>query len=238
MSWAEVGKINNNFNKPLNEQIRDNQFQGAYVFSEPTTGYREPVLKTFKPDKSGYYKVIVVGAGGNHKSGISSGTYYISTGGSGGVAIKTIHLSSSDEYSMEFTYDGNATFNGTVAATHGGDASGSTASMSPGDGGTAGGGDFNYPGVKGINNSGSRDNDQVLAKGASVGVNIVGLMKSFNALQTNIYQDNLYFAVAESGEGILGYGCSAGWTSDRYHAVAITQTGSAAIIIIPLELEE
>ena len=58
MSIGELALlVNDNFDKPLNQQIREMQYIGSYVFTSSTT---------FTPDKSGYYKVIVVGAGGAH----------------------------------------------------------------------------------------------------------------------------------------------------------------------------
>lgn len=56
MSWAEVFKINSNFKKPINEQIRELKYSGAYLITSS---------KSFVPEKSGYYKVIVVSRGGN-----------------------------------------------------------------------------------------------------------------------------------------------------------------------------
>ena len=201
MSIGELAMlVNDNFDKPLNQQIREMQYIGSYVFTSSTT---------FTPDKSGYYKVIVVGAGGAHDyTGSSGSAYYYASGGAGGVAIKNMHLLSTQEYTIDIERD-NSTFNGNLVATAGGDGKAfSTSSATGGAGGTASGGDFNYDGLWGtvsVNNP---------PRGGSVGVFIPGLMLPY---------------LTETGLGILGYGI--GGTSGA-------AAGGAAIIIIPLELEE
>ena len=200
MSIGELAMlVNDNFDKPLNQQIREMQYIGSYVFTSSTT---------FTPDKSGYYKVIVIGAGGaNDKVGHSGDTTYAS-GGAGGVAIKNMHLLSTQEYTIDIKYR-NSTFNGNLVATAGGNGDAfPPSSATGGAGGTASGGDFNYDGLRGtvrVNNP---------PKGGSVGVFIPGLMLPYST---------------ETGLGILGYGI--GGTSED-------AAGRAAIIIIPLELEE
>ena len=199
MSIGELAMlVNDNFDKPLNQQIREMQYIGSYVFTSSTT---------FTPDKSGYYKVIVIGAGGaNDKVGHSGDTTYAS-GGAGGVAIKNMHLLSTQEYTIDIKY-GNSTFNKELAATAGGDGDAYPTRPAGGAGGTASGGDFNYDGLWG---TASNNNPP---KGGSVGVYIPGLMLPYST---------------ETGLGILGYGI--GGTSED-------AAGRAAIIIIPLELEE
>ena len=56
MSWGEVGRLNNNFKKPLNEQMRDMQYKPLRIITSTTT---------YKPEKTGLYKIICVGAGGD-----------------------------------------------------------------------------------------------------------------------------------------------------------------------------
>ena len=200
MSIGELALlVNDNFDKPLNQQIREMQYIGSYVFTSSTT---------FTPDKSGYYKVIVVGAGGAHDRVGSAGNYCYASGGAGGVAIKNMHLLSTREYTIDIE-SGNSTFNGNLVATAGGDGKAfSTSSATGGAGGTASGGDFNYDGLQGTTSVNNPPN------GGSVGVFIPGLMLPYST---------------ETGLGILGYGI--GGTSGA-------AAGGAAIIIIPLELEE
>ena len=96
MSIGELAMlVNDNFDKPLNQQIREMQYIGSYVFTSSTT---------FTPDKSGYYKVIVVGAGGaNDEVGHGYDAIYAS-GGAGGVAIKNMHLLSTQEYTIDIEF--------------------------------------------------------------------------------------------------------------------------------------
>ncbi len=218
MSWGEVSKINNNFNKTLNEQARELAYAGSYIFESDTT---------FKPDKSGWYKVIVVGSGGETAVRTpSSSTNYFCSGGSGGVAISTLHLSSAKSYPVEVTGE-QSSFNTTIIATAGTD--GVTGSnYMYGDGGTAEGGDFNYNGIDGVRKSTSVQNG-AYGDGVSVGVYIPELMRREVRAA---YHDSVYENVI-GGYGILGYGASGG---SRYGK--ITPTGEGAVIIIPLELEE
>ena len=194
MSISELAMlVNDNFDKPLNQQIREMQYIGSYVFTSSTT---------FTPDKSGYYKVIVVGAGGAN----DAASDYFASGGAGGVAIKNMHLLSTQEYTIDIQ-NGNSTFNKDVAATAGGDGHSGFYGVG-GAGGTASGGDFNYDGLWGtvrVNNP---------PNGGSVGVFIPGLMLPYST---------------ETGLGILGYGNG---------GASRNAAGGAAIIIIPLELEE
>lgn len=203
MSLAELGMVvNSNFAKPLNEQARDMKYCGAYVIESS---------RAFKPDKSGWYKVIAVGASGTPAHGSS----YRSTGGAGGVAIKTIRLDANNEYSVSFA-SGTVSFDGLVQATKGGDGTRNNG----GSGGSADGGDLNYYG-----NSGSvQSTNTGRLNGASVGVYIPELMRREEKETV-------------SGYGILGYGASGGvvdTVDDSYEGTA----QKAAVIIIPLELEE
>lgn len=231
MSWAEVKKINNNMKIPLNEQIRNNQWQGSYVFSETSN-----TTMTFTPDKSGYYKIIVIGAGGKPSS-IKRGDYwYYCTGGSGGVAIKNMYLSSATQYKIVFDAGASsASFNTSIVATGGSDGEADGFDNPVGAGGTATGGDFNYPGISGVY---GRSYGGIDLKGSSVGVFIAGLMEK--DVQYTSYTDSSgdsYSTTAVSGNGILGYGYSSGYS--KYSSATATNVGGdAAVIIIPLELEE
>jgi len=218
MSWGEVSKINNNFNKTLNEQARELAYAGAYIFEKDTT---------FKPEKTGWYKVIVVGSGGETAvRNPSGGTNYFCSGGSGGVAISTLHLSSAESYPVEVTGD-QSSFNTTIIATAGTDGVVGS-SYSRGDGGTAEGGDFNYNGIDGVSKSTSVQYG-AYGDGVSVGVYIPELMRREVRVA---YGDSVYENII-GGYGILGYGASGGSCYGT-----ITPTGKGAVIIIPLELEE
>ena len=82
MSISELGMIvNDNFQKPLNQQLREMKYSGAYIFETSTS---------FIPDFSGWYKVIVVSAGSG--ASFTSGSGDVRGGASGAVAISTLHL--------------------------------------------------------------------------------------------------------------------------------------------------
>ena len=228
MSWGEVFKINSNMKKPLNEQLREARFLPLRIITSNAT---------FTPEKTGIYKVICVGAGG-------SGTYYGATdeergsGGSGGVAIKTVKLVKGTGYSV--TVGTTASFSygsGSLTATAGTATSIVYKSYEVGAAGTASGGDYNYAGQPGNYQSSSTQGS--CPTPGSVGVFISELSRSssrwvvLGGISTEILQ----------GNSILGYG---GGGSAAFRAKTSTESTydwgttpglPAAVIIIPLEME-
>lgn len=226
MSLGELAMVvNSNFDKPLNEQARELAYAGSYLFV---------TSKSFTPDKTGWYKVIVVGAGGEGESHYREGsTSRICTGGSGGVAISTVNLKSTETYSVEVAGT-QSSFNGQIIATSGtsGTASSSSSSSSEGSGGTAQGGDFNYSGLSGNEVSSNYFYD-FYANGADVGVNIPELMRKETITSYTISDSELFTGEVSSGYGILGYGASNGLGYNKK-----THNKGGCVLIIPLELEE
>lgn len=219
MSWAEVFKINKNMKKALNEQLRDMKFQPIRIIT--ATG-------TFKPEKTGLYKVICVGAGGEGQASYNAG---VASGGAGGVAIKTLRLVSTTSYNV--TVSSTASFaygTDALTATSGDDAF----SAEGGDGGTASGGDFNYPGGNGDDSSGSRN----IPHPGSVGVFISDLSVSKSTTRTVLGE---VFDIPY-GDSILGYGGGGSsvmidnGSSNRGTAILLGQP--AAVVIVPIEMEE
>lgn len=205
MSIAELATVvNSNFNKPLNEQARELKFSGSYLLTSSTT---------FTPEKSGWYKVIVVGSGGEPNVKQSGINYYATTGGSGGVAISTLFLVSSKSYPVEVTKL-QSSFDGTIIALAGSDAN----DFEIGYGGTATGGDFNYSGNKG--KSESHASTSFYINGTDVGVYIPELMRETFASDGEV----------SSGLGILGYG-----SASAYGGSAATNGKGGCVLIIPLE---
>lgn len=221
MSWAEVFKINSNMKKPLNEHLRDMKFQSVRIIT--ATG-------TFTPEKTGLYKVICVGAGGDG----DTTSNYVAAGGGGGVAIKTLRLLSTKSYNVtvsstaSFTHD-----NGSITATAGADGNTSALSSDGGAGGTASGGDYNYTGSNGDDDRGY---DTIPLPG-SVGVYISDLSRQKSV--TRVYGESAI--EIPYGDNLLGYGggaCGVAMGSPS-STNRIYLTGQpAAIIIVPLELEE
>lgn len=224
MSWAEVMKINDNVTKPLNEQIREARFLPIRIIT--ATG-------TYTPEKTGLYKVICVGAGGNAGGdtgvGSTSKLAYAEGGGGGGVAIKTLRLSSTTSYNV--TVSTTASFSTELSATAG---QGSSAS-SPNSGGTAAGGDENYVGSKGVAFASTL---KVGLAGGSVGVAITELTRTNSTTYTDF---SSYITDLRYGDGLLGYGGGAPtlvYSSGSAYS-SVKRTGQpAAVIIIPLEMEE
>lgn len=219
MSWAEVFKINSNMKKPLNEQLRNTICLPMKVITSSTT---------YKPEKTGLYKVICVGAGGGAGGDSVSNSNDLSKakgGGGGGVAIKTLRLLSSTTYNV--TVSTTASFSTELSATAG---------QASSSGGTASGGDSNYPG-----NAGSAFGTTLKTgiTGGSVGVAIAELTRTHSITYTDF---SSYITDLRYGDSILGYGGGAPTlvylnSSSKY--VSLTRTGQpAAVIIIPLEMEE
>ena len=218
MSWAEVMKINDNVKKPLNQQIREARFLPLRIIT--ATG-------TYTPEKTGVYKVICVGAGGSSSN--SSANYRTGGGGGGGVAIKTLKLLSTTSYNVtvgttaSFAYDATA-----ITATGG--ANGSTTNYTGGTGGTGSGGDYNYTGEKASYSTTSG----TIVQGGSLGVFIseLSVVKS-----TTVYYKEEVRNV-QYGTSLLGYGGGAS-AVDGTSEYVVTMSGlPAAVIIIPLEMEE
>ena len=208
MSWAEVHNINNNFKKPINEQIRELAYNPSYLFTTSTS---------FAPEKNGWYKVIVVGSGGASWEYSKTGNYYYQIGASGGVAVSTRKLLKSSSYSISIyteNYTKSASFAGNIIAHS---ANNTVA-------GTAEGGDFNFSGLSGRSgNLGSF----VFAEGVDVGVVIPALHKSF---------ENQYGTSGQGilGYGASG-GIGQAVPSSIYAGHPDKQ---ACVLIIPLEFEE
>lgn len=215
MSWAETMKINNNLKKTLNEQMREARFLPLRIIT--ATG-------TFTPEKTGIYKVICVGAGGDGEATTNSG---VASGGGGGVAIKTLRLFSTTTYNVtvssstaSFAYDSTA-----LTATSGDN--GDT-SDGGGDGGTASGGDVNYAGVAGKRVTTA--SNVPLAGSVGVFISELTIRKHiFAPVSTSVFE-------LPYGDSILGYG--GGGTGVRFDGKARAIDGlPAAVIIIPLEME-
>lgn len=229
MSWAEVKKINNNMKKSLNEQMRDIKFQPMRVITSSTT---------YSPEKTGIYKVICVGAGGNGGYGDSSNTYGGGGGGGGGVAIKTLRLVKGTSYQVTASSTASFVYNTSTIITAG---SGGTGSYSGGgSGGSASGGDYNYTGTSGQSNKLSRC--QAPLPG-SVGVAISDLTRTPSPYTgTLVCANQTYIVTYIYGDCILNYG--GGGTGAGYYANIDDKGGyatngkPASVIIIPLELEE
>lgn len=234
MSWAEVMKINDNVTKPLNEQLRDLKFQPIRVIT--TTG-------TYTPEKTGLYKIICIGAGGgstrNSAGSSSVSSVYANSGGAGGVAIKTIRLTSGTAYSV--TVSTTASFGTELTATAGetpDSGSGSLGKDVQAAGGIASGGDYNYTGGKG------NDSDSITSLGETIRGGDVGVFIS------DLYQQNYLWETTSNdvgvmrpyGASILGYG--GGACTTQYKTSGGAYTGlqlsglPAAVIIIPIEMEE
>jgi hypothetical protein len=181
---------------------------------------------TFKPEKTGTYKVICVGAGSN-------GRYIGSTlcgGSGGGVAIKTIRLVSTTTYNVTVN-DGNASFSNILSATTGTIATQTGGVINHSAGGTASGGDYNFTGLKGSENSGGKNKN---SRGGSVGVTIADLSRWYSYTAPNGMNH-------VDGDCLLKYGGGGGvsWGSDTSTAGVFESNGyGAAVIIVPLEMEE
>lgn len=222
MSWGEVFKINSNMKKPLNAQIRDMTCLPMRVILSSTT---------YRPEKTGIYKIICVGAGGNSggERGNNASSTIANSGGGGGVAIKTLRLLSTQSYNV--TVSSTASFSSELSATSGGGGTSSSA----GSGGTASGGDYNYSGGSG---QGDRNNTNQSIDGGGVGVSIQGLSRKIIVHESDLTNYGVDLAY---GESVLSYGGGAPsmmYVSGTYYYY-LSKTGQpAAVIIIPLEMEE
>lgn len=227
MSWGEVLKINKNMRRSIDEQLQDIKYNPIRVIT--ATG-------NYVPEKTGLYKVICVGKGGAGAS-YSSGTYgYAMSGGAGGVALSTLRLVAGTSYAI--TVSTTASFGNLLTATSG--ASAVSNKTSGGTGGTASGGDYNFPGGNGVDvdvDSGG------IANGASVGVLITELVRKHPQYCANM-ETNLWY-----GDSVLNYGAAGPAYSQKYTTTEdnmyVTRTRgkgypglSAAVIIIPIEMEE
>lgn len=235
MNWGEVYKIN--------EHARGREFNNSYIFEGTST-------QNWNVPFNGYYKIIVVGAGGTGASkGIFSGSSMVDKetagGGAGGVAIKTILLNSSTTFQyiptttqIEFKTSSTATPVDMIA-TNGGNGTATGSKLTGGAGGTATGGDFNYAGCTGTLLEGQGNGSVV---GASLGCFIQGLSSRVEEtrLDDDSSGDRYYALKVTSGYGILGHGAGDGWSkikgSTALSPIAVQnekQTG--CVIVIPLE---
>ena len=206
-----------NSESSLHSHIREMRYQPLRVIT--TTG-------TFKPEKTGLYKVICVGQGGNGRN-LSP---FRGGGGGGGLAVKTLTLSSATTYNVTI---GELTSFGNILTAEAGTMpllSGST--QVPGYGGTASGGDNNYRGEDGETST----SDTVMCKGGSVGCTIGELSRQFTYFAPETEMFHIH------GECILNYG--GGGAVSRSKTGTSTYTAKedsgrkGAVIIIPLEMEE
>jgi hypothetical protein len=224
MSWSEVFKINNNINKPVNKLILDTKYTPCRVINA-TTSYR--------PERKGLYRVICVGAGtgGGESVWNSSGQTSFSGGSAGGVAIKDIVLNPTQTY--EITVSTTASFSNILSATGGTSSKHTTGNgYTAGSGGIGSGGDYNYTGEVGGNVSAILSVTGV-ANGGSVGVSIDVLSRRYKTgVEGNVDM--------EYGESILCYGAGgpAGKYYDTQYRERFCEGLPAAVIIIPLEMEE
>lgn len=235
MSWGEVFKINKNMKRALNEQLRDLKFQEIKIITSSGT---------YTPTKTGLYKVICVGAGGDGKYATTAGRYGGSGGGGGGVAISTLNLSSSGSYTVTVSSTASFVYSDeiTLTATAGGMGDGYSYG---GSGGTASGGDNNYSGT-----SGSYVNETTFQAppAGSVGVAISGLTRSpatYVSTLTYTYSSTTttYIVNFIYGDSILNYGGggtgAAGGSGNAGSYTSYATAGKpAAVLIVPLELEE
>jgi hypothetical protein len=216
---TNVGNINTNVGK-VSTQIRDSRFLPLRIIT--STG-------TYTPEKTGTYKVICVGAGGNGDYGDASNTIGGGSGGGGGVAIKTLRLVRGTNYSVTVSYTASFTYNAStiITATSGGRGDYDEG----GSGGTASGGDSNYPGTNGSNTRTAN----VAPMPGSVGVHISEL--SMTPAPHVVGNIQYHF-----GGSLINYG--GGGTGSGYYVSTSSKGGfatdgkPAAIIVIPLEMEE
>lgn len=221
MSIAELSMVvNSNFNKPLNEQNRELAYSGSWLIT---------TSKSFTPNKTGYYKVIVVGRGGKSQRRGGGGTDdRIHLGASGGVSISTLHLEAGKNYAVSVS-SSETSFAGIMKATAGGDYANYTTA------GTASGGDFNYPGNPGKYATVYYTSDSENYPGADVGVFVPGLMEEKTLPVIKVGDSSTIASFVKSGKGILGYGAGHGEGFNNATTNDLCTTG--CVLIIPLEVE-
>ena len=220
MSWGEVFKVNNKIKKPINKLLFEKKYFPIRVIS--STG-------TYTPEKTGLYRVICVGAGGDGFFATSSSNFKLAGGGGGGVAIKDMVLSSTTSYNV--TVSTTASFGSLLTAEAGLTLVGnySTTTQSP-NGGTASGGDYNFQGEAGRGGNIYRDNLTTI--GGSVGVVIGELLSHHNETTRG--------GALAYGNSIWGYGGGGSaivFENGNSYTNETTAGLPAAVIIIPLELE-
>lgn len=232
MSWGEVFKINSNMKKPINEQLRDQKYNPIRVIT--ATG-------TYTPEKTGTYKVICVGKGGDGAADNSSSpnNYRAAAGGGGGVAVRTMRLSRGTSYSVTVSTTASFADGSTIVTATGG---GSATSRG---GGTASGGDSNYSGTAG----GYTSSEFQSTTPGSVGVEISGLSNTPAPVVATLIDTNTasitygtYVVSLPYGRSLLEYGgggnAAAFYTSSTVHGKITSAGRPAAVIIVPLEMEE
>ena len=232
MSWAEVFKINSNLKKPLNEQMRDLKYHPLRVITSTST---------YTPEKTGWYKIICVGKGGDGAADKTSSpnNYRGAAGGGGGVAIKTMQLTKGTGYAVTVSTTASFAAGSTIiTATGGGTATSRT-------GGTASGGDYNFSGTAG----GYTSNMFQGAVPGSVGVELGGLSETPAPVvatlinnQSSVTTSGVHVFSMPYGRCILEYGGggngAAYYSNGTYQETITTPGKPAAVIIIPLETEE
>lgn len=215
-----VGNVNTKLTQ-MSTQMRDSKVVPMRIITASTT---------YTPEKTGTYRVICVGKGGDGYVSTSS-NYHPEAGSGGGVAIKDIRLVKSQSYNI--TVSGTSSFSTLLTATAGGDRGGT--------GGTGTGGDYNYTGE--IGEEIENYTAEIPARAGAVGVAIVGLTQFLSSSVS--FTDAVSFELRQGG-GLLGYGgggsgvChNIGGSTDSANRKGFAQSGQpAAVIIIPLELEE
>lgn len=200
----------------IKTQLKEMKFQPIKVIT--ATG-------TYTPEKTGTYKVICVGKGGDGNVGTITDPSHVAGGGGGGVAIKTMSLSASTTYNV--TVSSTASFGNILTATAGSKSSKSGSTITAGAGGTASGGDYNYNGEPGEE---EYLYSKTTCRGGSVGVTISDLSRSYTFGTPS-------GMVHMMGDCLLKYGgggaASLGQDVDND---AYVSTGfPAAVIIIPIE---
>lgn len=229
MSWAEIFKINKNMRRSLDEQLQDMKFQPIRVITANTT---------YTPEKTGLYKIICVGKGGYGYASVNSGSQVQAwSGGGGGVAIKTIRMTKGDNCNI--TVGTTASFvkgDISISATAGGNGTWNAGTVV---GGSGAGGDYNYTGE-----NGAYMNDiYVCPIGGSVGVYISDLHErgiGTITLGGNDSRDTPVTVMYTMGRSILGFGGggSSGAYSDYSYGGVDVDGLPAAVLIIPIEMEE
>ena len=239
MSISELSMIvNDNFDVPLNQQIRNNRFLPARIITQTTDWVVE---------RSGWYKIICVGAGGHSDFNDDYGEpYYSGTGGSGGVAIKTKHFVSGETVLVEIN-GADCNCEG-ISAGGGGDADVNEDPYHGGTGGIATGGDENYPGNAGKYGRMDTPYPQMLRVEDSVPVSVYIPELSFVNEKYKIEDADFLFRSEKRTRtlamSLLGFGIGQGvWVYESNNESGKIPADSdfkdtAACIIIPLEYTE